>query len=208
MSDYGPVVRRVTVTGVGADGIALVRDSLGREFEVHWDLWRTPFKPVEGDLWLIDKLLGPWTFAARFGGTPPGSGGGIGAETDPVAMAALGAHGTALDPHSQYLTTSEGTAVATGVLSAHTLASDPHPGYITEAELASYVSGGTTASSYTHNQILSSDTWPVIHNLGFHPNVSVVDSAGSVVLGSVDYTGLNTMTLRFSAPFSGSAYLS
>ena len=65
---------------------------------------------------------------------------------------------------------------------------------------------------YVHNQIASSDTWVVVHNLSKFPAVTVVDSAGTVVEGEVTYDSLNQLTIRFyslgvSSPFSGKAYL-
>ena len=64
--------------------------------------------------------------------------------------------------------------------------------------------GGT----YAHTQYSSSATWTVNHNLGFKPNVTVVDSAGTIIEGAIDYQTGNTIVLTFSAPFSGTAYLS
>jgi hypothetical protein len=47
-------------------------------------------------------------------------------------------------------------------------------------------------------------TWVI--EVGYIPNIIVIDSAGSVVEpGSIEYTG-TTVTLGFSAPFSGTAY--
>ena len=65
---------------------------------------------------------------------------------------------------------------------------------------------------YVHNQIASSDTWVIIHNLGKFPSVSVVDSAGTLVRGVIVYNSLNQCTITFFSrgnpvPFSGNAYL-
>lgn len=65
--------------------------------------------------------------------------------------------------------------------------------------------------SYIHTQAVPESTWTVVHNLGFVPNITVVDSAGSVVEGSYSYpSGSETTTavLNFSGAFSGKAYLS
>lgn len=63
--------------------------------------------------------------------------------------------------------------------------------------------------SYVHTQNAPSSSWSVTHGLGFIPNVTVIDSAGSVVEGSYSYSeDGNTVTLSFSSPFSGKAYLS
>ena len=62
--------------------------------------------------------------------------------------------------------------------------------------------------SYVHTQNSASATWTVNHNLHFIPNVTVVDSAGTVVEGSYSYPNSTTVVLSFSAAFSGKAYLS
>ena len=62
--------------------------------------------------------------------------------------------------------------------------------------------------NYTHNQSTASSTWTITHNLGYRPAVSVVDSGGNHVVGDVNYVSVNALTISFSAPFGGSAYLS
>lgn len=64
--------------------------------------------------------------------------------------------------------------------------------------------GGT----YIHTQYAVASTWNVTHNLGYNPNVTVVDSAGALVEGTIEYINQNSIVLLFSAPFSGTAYLS
>lgn len=59
-----------------------------------------------------------------------------------------------------------------------------------------------------HNQEVASDHWVINHNLGAQPNITVVDSAGSVVEGDVSYPDVNTVVLDFIGAFSGQAYLS
>ena len=65
-----------------------------------------------------------------------------------------------------------------------------------------------TLGNYTHTQSVSSATWTITHNLGYRPAVSVVDSGGNHVVGDVNYVSVNVLTISFSAPFGGSAYLS
>lgn len=60
--------------------------------------------------------------------------------------------------------------------------------------------------TYTHVQSVAATTWVVVHGLSKHPSVSVVDSAGTLVIGSVQYLDLNQVRLDFSTPFSGNAY--
>jgi len=88
-------------------------------------------------------------------------------------------------------------------------------GSITEVKLAfdpvthdELVGVDFTPDSYYHVQIAASAFWVVTHNLDFYPNVTVIDSAGTVIIGDVNYLNANTVTISFSAPFSGRAYLS
>ncbi len=62
--------------------------------------------------------------------------------------------------------------------------------------------------SYVHNQLSSATTWTVNHNLNFYPNVTVYDSAGSMVEGSVNHSTATSLTITFSSAISGKAYLS
>jgi len=62
---------------------------------------------------------------------------------------------------------------------------------------------------YVHDQGIASDTWIIEHNLGFIPSITVVDSAGSVVEGSYDYSANgSTVTVSFNGATTGKAYLS
>jgi hypothetical protein len=61
--------------------------------------------------------------------------------------------------------------------------------------------------TYTHIQSVPSTTWTINHNLNKKPSVTIVDSAETVVRGSVVYTDTNTLVLSFSAGFAGKAYL-
>lgn len=89
--------------------------------------------------------------------------------------------------------------------------------YVTEADMSDAIAdaiagipggGGGTGEGYVHNQGAPASTWVVTHALSFYPNVTVVDSAGTVVVGNVHYDSPTQLTLTFSAPFSGKAYLS
>jgi hypothetical protein len=74
--------------------------------------------------------------------------------------------------------------------------------------------GGTTeggaggGDSYVHNQGVVASTWTITHNLGYYPNVTVIDSALSTVEGDVTQISTNVLRLQFSAAFTGTAYLS
>jgi hypothetical protein len=64
------------------------------------------------------------------------------------------------------------------------------------------------ATSYTHIQIAASTTWTINHDLGFYPNVTVFDSADTMVEGSILHSDNTSLTLTFSAAISGKAHLS
>jgi hypothetical protein len=66
---------------------------------------------------------------------------------------------------------------------------------------------GLTGTSYVHTQAIALDTWVIVHSLNRFPSVTVVDSAGTHVIGDVQYTDSNTITLTFVGAFSGVAYL-
>jgi len=61
--------------------------------------------------------------------------------------------------------------------------------------------------TYVHDQTQASAAWLIQHNLGKLPSVSVVDSAGNIVVGDVRYLDINSILISFIAPFCGKAYL-
>ena len=80
----------------------------------------------------------------------------------------------------------------------------------TAAGMAKYISESgliDTDKRFVYNQSSSSSVWTIEHNLNKFPSVTVVDSAGTIVIGEINYTNINNLTLTFSAAFSGVAYL-
>lgn len=63
-------------------------------------------------------------------------------------------------------------------------------------------------TSYIHEQVTPSASWAINHNLNYFPNVTVVDSGGSDVVGSISYVDQDNLVITFNAPFGGKAYLS
>ena len=49
--------------------------------------------------------------------------------------------------------------------------------------------------------------WVIQHNTNSYPPVRTLDSAGTQVFGAIVYNDSNTITITFSAPFSGTVYL-
>ena len=62
--------------------------------------------------------------------------------------------------------------------------------------------------SYVHTQNTAQSTWTIVHGLQFIPNITVVDSAGTVVEGDYSYPNENTIVASFIGSFAGKAYLS
>ncbi len=62
--------------------------------------------------------------------------------------------------------------------------------------------------SYVYTQAVASSTWTITHGLQFVPNITVIDSSGSVVEGDYNYPDENTVVATFSGGFTGKAYLS
>ena len=71
------------------------------------------------------------------------------------------------------------------------------------------LSGAAAANvrRHVHTQSSSSDTWVINHTLGGKPSIMVVDSADTVVVGEVTYNSNSQVTVTFTVPFSGYAYL-
>lgn len=67
--------------------------------------------------------------------------------------------------------------------------------------------GPPGGASYTHNQMVPAADWTITHNLARFPSVTVIDSAGSTVVGDVEYLSNNAVAVHFTAAFGGSAYL-
>lgn len=61
--------------------------------------------------------------------------------------------------------------------------------------------------AHIHNQPSPSAQWTITHNLGKYPSVSVVDTANNEVVGEVEYLSDTQLVIKFSASFSGKAFL-
>lgn len=49
--------------------------------------------------------------------------------------------------------------------------------------------------------------WDITHNLGRHPSVTIVDTAGDVGFADVRYLDANRIVVGFSVPVAGTAFL-
>jgi len=83
-------------------------------------------------------------------------------------------------------------------------------GIITSDEyygFAAYPEATAGDKNFVFTQNAPATTWTITHNLNKFPSVSVVDSANEIVYGEVIYTNTNSLTVTFTAAFSGKAYL-
>jgi hypothetical protein len=67
---------------------------------------------------------------------------------------------------------------------------------------------GSAPQAYVHDQSNPDIVWAIGHNLGYRPNVTAIDSAGTTQLGETVYVDENNLEIHFLAAFGGKAYLS
>jgi hypothetical protein len=63
-----------------------------------------------------------------------------------------------------------------------------------------------TAKQY--NITTATAVWTFTHNLGYNPNITTTNDYGQEILGSVTYINQNTISVTFTSPVTGWAYLS
>ena len=66
--------------------------------------------------------------------------------------------------------------------------------YIGREVMTSPIIGDIT---YTHNQTSTSNTWVITHNLHRFPSVTVIDSGGTIVMGTVVYNSNKQLTIKY-----------
>lgn len=76
---------------------------------------------------------------------------------------------------------------------------------LADVQARAAVSGGH--NQFVFDQAVPSDEWTINHNLGGYPAVAIVDSGNNVGFGEVTYLTTNSLRVRFSASFSGRAFL-
>lgn len=76
-----------------------------------------------------------------------------------------------------------------------------------DTDISSTIASAAFDLNYVHNQSTPSASWNINHNLAKFPSLVVVDSSGNEVEGEVAHTNNNSLTITFSAAFSGKAYL-
>lgn len=67
---------------------------------------------------------------------------------------------------------------------------------------------GINGGFFRWSQPVAATQWSFTHDLEYPPAITVVDSAGTVLYGDVTYVDDFTITIDFSFPTAGYAYLS
>jgi hypothetical protein len=67
---------------------------------------------------------------------------------------------------------------------------------------------GVSGGSFTYTPADAREVWNITHNLGYQPNVMVVDTFGTEYFGAVVYTDTNSLTITFTSAVYATAYLS
>jgi hypothetical protein len=67
---------------------------------------------------------------------------------------------------------------------------------------------GSGASYYEHQQPSPAATWQVTHNLGRHPNISVILGDGRVAAADVQHASGNLAVITFPSTYAGTAMCS
>lgn len=75
------------------------------------------------------------------------------------------------------------------------------------AELQVQINSKVQDKFFKFEQGVPSSIWNITHNLGKNPAVTIVDSANTTVIGAITYNNANSLTVTFSAGFSGTAFL-
>lgn len=61
--------------------------------------------------------------------------------------------------------------------------------------------------NYVHDQQVASASWVVTHALNKFPSVSIVNTANQAVVGDITYNSTSQLTITFTSPISGKAYI-
>jgi hypothetical protein len=60
---------------------------------------------------------------------------------------------------------------------------------------------------YMHTQNTPSTQWNITHNLGFFPNVTVLDNMNRIIEADIQYLNINSVRIVMNVTLSGVAYL-
>lgn len=66
---------------------------------------------------------------------------------------------------------------------------------------------GPSGGYHRHVQSVPEAMWVINHEIGHQPAVTIVDSAGTEVIGAVSYPSASQVVVEFSSAFAGTAHL-
>ena len=102
---------------------------------------------------------------------------------------------------------SSGSSITADVGSNAVLSTDIQVGHThANKQLLDKITEIAADKFFAYEQTVSSKLWSVDHGLNKYPSITVVDSAGSVVIGEVIYVSLNSVLITFVGEFMGKAY--
>jgi hypothetical protein len=76
-----------------------------------------------------------------------------------------------------------------------------------QPDLWNYIQLFTKRDNYIFDKQVASATWVILHNMGKFPSVTIVDTANDEIDAEVKHNSNTQLTITFSAPVSGKAYL-
>mgnify|MGYP001599737653 CR=1 FL=1 len=84
----------------------------------------------------------------------------------------------------------------------------------TDASTKQYVDDKYSQTQYTHNQSTSQNPWPITHNLGYYPDVTIMQSVSGggsddyeEVEAHVQHNSINDLTINLSGVAAGLALM-
>ena len=64
------------------------------------------------------------------------------------------------------------------------------------------------ATNYYATGIVAASSWNIIHNLGYNPSVTIINSSGELCMGKITYSGTTSLNVLFTQVVTGSGYFS
>ncbi|MBS3993820.1 MAG: hypothetical protein KGZ87_08895 [Bacteroidetes bacterium] len=96
------------------------------------------------------------------------------------------------------VSTLQATADANTLNSANTYA---------DSLITQLIDNAPTDANFIHTQTIPSDTWSINHQLNKYPSVTIIDTIGNEIEGSVLHLDNNNLTITFSVVLIGTAVL-
>jgi hypothetical protein len=66
----------------------------------------------------------------------------------------------------------------------------------------------STSNAYYATGIVNSSSWTIHHDLGYNPNVTIINSDGELVFGRINYLTSTSLQILFNQNVTGSGYCS